>query len=145
VAGTTYDFEDEDVEPRASGHADILARVAQLLEKNIAAPDTAKLSGAVGFRCVAPDRMPLIGALPDLEAARAQAEELSGAHLPDLPRRPGLYSVSALASRGLIWAGLGGELVASQIAGEPLPVERDLADALDPARFALRHARRNCL
>jgi len=34
---------------------------------------------------------------------------------------------SAYASRGLIWAALGGELVASQIEGEPLPVEGDLA------------------
>ena len=33
------------------------------------------------------------------------------------------------------------ELLASQICGEPLPVERDLAEACDPARFGWRAAR----
>ena len=36
---------------------------------------------------------------------------------------------------------LAGELLASQICGEPLPVERDLAEACDPARFGWRAAR----
>ena len=145
VAGTTYDFDDDCPEPRSSGHEEILSRLGQLLSAGPANPDIQKLRGAVGFRCVAPDRMPLIGALPDLQAARARCADLSGAHLIDMPRLPGLYSVSALASRGLIWATLGGELVASQIEGDPLPVEGDLVDAVDPARFALKLARRGRL
>jgi tRNA 5-methylaminomethyl-2-thiouridine biosynthesis bifunctional protein len=41
----------------------------------------------------------------------------------------------------LIWAGLGAELLAAQIEGEPLPLEASLVDALDPARFVLRARR----
>jgi tRNA 5-methylaminomethyl-2-thiouridine biosynthesis bifunctional protein len=38
----------------------------------------------------------------------------------------------------LVWAALAAELVASRLNGEPLPLPRDLVDALDPARFLLR-------
>jgi tRNA 5-methylaminomethyl-2-thiouridine biosynthesis bifunctional protein len=58
-----------------------------------------------------------------------------------VPRHPGLYGLLGYASRGLIWAGLAAELLASQIEGEPLPLESSLVDALDPARFVLRARR----
>ena len=70
---------------------------------------------------------------------------LSGAQLTDLPRCPGLYCASAYASRGLVWAALAGEMLASLIEGEPLPLEGDLADALDPGRFVLKQARHGML
>jgi tRNA 5-methylaminomethyl-2-thiouridine biosynthesis bifunctional protein len=38
----------------------------------------------------------------------------------------------------LTWAALGAELIASQLDGEPWPVDRKLADGVDPARFLLR-------
>jgi tRNA 5-methylaminomethyl-2-thiouridine biosynthesis bifunctional protein len=134
VAGATYDYEDEDAAPSEEGHAGNLARLERLLPGSAAHLDPARLGGAVGFRCVAPDRLPLIGALPDLQAARLDAHAC--------PRLPGLYGALAYASRGLTWAALGGELVASLLEGEPLPLEGDLTDAVDPARFALRRARR---
>jgi len=145
VTGSTYDFGIDDPKPRIEGHAANLARLSHMLPGAAALPDPATLEGAVGFRCVAPDRMPLVGALPDVDAARQQQAGLSGAQLPDLPRCPGLYCASGYGSRGLVWAALAGELLASLIEGEPPPLEGDLADALDPARFALRQARRGRL
>ena len=145
VTGSTYDHGDDDPEPRAGGHAANLARLAQLLPQARVALDAAALDGAVGFRCVAPDHLPLVGALPELEAACAQKTRLAGAQLGELPRCPGLYCASGFASRGLVWAALAGELLASQIEGEPLPLEGDLVDALDPGRFVLKQARRGTL
>ena len=142
VVGSTYDFEDEDPEPRASGHAGNLERLELLLPGSSARLDPAQLAGTVGFRCVTPDRMPLIGGLPDAGAARASTAARSGIRAQELPRREGLYGAFGYASRGLTWAMLGGELIASHVEGEPLPIEGDLADAVDPARFALRRARR---
>jgi tRNA 5-methylaminomethyl-2-thiouridine biosynthesis bifunctional protein len=141
VTGSTYDRDNDDPEPQVQGHEANLVRLAQLLPHAQLALDASKLDGAVGFRCVAPDRMPLVGAMPDVVAARAQKAGLSGAHLADLPRCPGLYCASAYASRGLVWAALAGEMLASLIEGEPLPLEGDLADALDPGRFVLKQAR----
>jgi tRNA 5-methylaminomethyl-2-thiouridine biosynthesis bifunctional protein len=141
VVGSTYDFEDEDPEPRASGHAGNLERLELLLPGSTLRLDPARLAGTVGFRCVTPDRMPLIGRSPDAES-RASIAARPGRWAQPLPRLEGLYGAFGYASRGLTWAALGGELIASQLEGEPLPLEGDLADAVDPARFALRRARR---
>jgi tRNA 5-methylaminomethyl-2-thiouridine biosynthesis bifunctional protein len=132
VVGSTYDFEDDDPAPSAAGHAGNLERLELLLPGSAARLDPARLAGTVGFRCVTPDRLPLVGAAPDLEAPRPAP----------VPRLEGLYGAFGYASRGLTWSALGGELIASLVEGEPLPVEGDLADAIDPARFLLRRARR---
>ena len=127
--GATFDYEDDGAEPSVAGHAGNLERLARLLP-GAARHDPAALDGAVGFRCVAADRLPLIGAMPESASTRG------------LARRPGLYGAFAYGSRGLTWAALGAELIASLIEGEPLPLESDLADAVDPGRFLLRRARR---
>jgi tRNA 5-methylaminomethyl-2-thiouridine biosynthesis bifunctional protein len=97
------------------------------------------LTGAVGFRCVAPDRLPLVGAVPDIAAAGTVS---AGAHLADLPRLPGLFAACAYGSRGLLWSALAGELIADLVDGTPPLVEKSLAAAIDPARFRLRQLRR---
>ncbi len=145
VTGSTYDRDDGDPEPQRQGHEANLLRLAQLLAQAPARLDASTLDGAVGFRCVAPDRMPLVGALPDVVAARMHKAGLAGAHLADLPRCPALYCAAGFASRGLIWAALAAEIIASLIEGEPLPLEGDLADALDPGRFVLKRARHGTL
>lgn len=124
--------------PEARAHQSNLQRLARLL----AEPIHAVLDGRFeGIRCVSRDRMPLSGAAADETAALAQAGELRGAHLIDLPRRPGLYASFALGSRGLALAPLLGETIACLAQGEPLPIERALAASADPARFLLRRLR----
>jgi tRNA 5-methylaminomethyl-2-thiouridine biosynthesis bifunctional protein len=112
-----------------------------MLPGSLGEVDAAHLDGTVGFRSVAPDRLPLIGQVPDVDEARRHTQALAGVHLPDLPRREGLYCVTGLGSRGLIWSALAGELIASLVEAEPLPLESDLADAIDPGRFVLRRMR----
>lgn len=141
VTGTSYDFDDDDPAQRATDHAGNLAQLGQLLETTTADIDPTTLDGSVGFRCVAPDRMPLIGELPDVAEARARSADLLGAQAQDLPRLKGLYGAFGYASRGLVWSALGGELIASLLEGEPPPLESDLIDAIDPARFVLKLAR----
>ncbi len=130
--GATYDADDERG-LRASSQRENLDKIGEIL--GLAALD-APLAGRTGFRCVAPDRLPLVGALPDAGAA-GRCERLR-----DVPRWPGLYGLLGYASRGLIWAPLAAELLAAQLDGEPLPLEANLAAALDPARFVLKELRR---
>ncbi|MES2151808.1 MAG: FAD-dependent 5-carboxymethylaminomethyl-2-thiouridine(34) oxidoreductase MnmC [Pseudomonadota bacterium] len=130
-AGASYDA-DPDPSLREDSQRENLAKLAALLG---AAPlAQAPLAGRVGFRSVAPDRLPLVGALPDAAAA-------GSGPLRALARHPGLYGLLGLASRGLIWAPLAAELLAARLDGEPLPLEAQLAAALDPARFVLRARR----
>ena len=121
----------------AAHHAN-LERLAQLL----AEPPAPQIDGVfLARRCVSRDHLPLAGALPDFAAIARDPGRQRGAHLPDLPRLPGLFCLSALGSRGLALAPLLGEHIASLIAGEPAPIEAALSAAVDPARFLLRDLR----
>ena len=132
--GASYD-EDADPALRESSQEANLDKLRTLLGDPNLARD-APLAGRVGFRCVAPDRLPLVGALPEADAG-ARLERLR-----EVPRQAGLYGLLGYASRGLIWAPLAAELLACQLDNEPLPLEAELATALDPARFLLRARRR---
>ncbi|GGP18992.1 bifunctional tRNA (5-methylaminomethyl-2-thiouridine)(34)-methyltransferase MnmD/FAD-dependent 5-carboxymethylaminomethyl-2-thiouridine(34) oxidoreductase MnmC [Silvimonas iriomotensis] len=90
--------------------------------------------------CVRPgsaDRMPLVGALPLPAHQQGKAHQLF-----HIRRYPDLYGLLGLGSRGLTFAPLAAELIAAQLNGEPLPLERDLVQAIDPARFLLRALRK---
>ena len=148
VAGATVDAAEEDQTDgslREASHAQNLAAIERALPGTTAAISPAALDGRVGFRCAAQDRLPLIGTVADIAAAKKNAADLAGAHLPDLPRMPGLYAACAYSARGLTWAALGGELLASLVEGEPPPLEASLADAIDPGRFVLHRVRRGQL
>ena len=141
AAGATY--EDEPLGSAASrsdaqAHAGNLERMASLLRT---APAVQVAGVFAATRCAAPDRLPLAGALPDVQQALDRAAQLRGAHLPDLPRVQGLYCLAALGSRGLCLAALLAEAVAAQANGEPLPIGAREAAAVDPARFLLRRLR----
>ncbi|SAL48772.1 5-methylaminomethyl-2-thiouridine methyltransferase [Caballeronia peredens] len=142
LIGATYDIDDSSSEIRDAGHVENMERLEGMLPGLSLTPGEVR-QGRVAFRCVTSDRMPMIGQLADESAARRDAHRLSGAWPLDLPRMPGLFGAFAFGSRGLIWATLAAELIASKIEGEPWPIERDLAESIDPARFllrALRHA-----
>jgi tRNA 5-methylaminomethyl-2-thiouridine biosynthesis bifunctional protein len=137
-AGATYD-NDDDPALRASSQLENLTRLAEIIPgaQVAALADSAPLAGRVGFRCAAPDRLPLAGALPDYPSA-GRLERLR-----DVPRHPGLYGLLGYASRGLIWAPLMAELLVSQLENTPPPLETMLVDALDPGRFLLKQRRRS--
>ncbi len=134
-AGASYDA-DDDPALRASSQRENLDKVRSMLGDGALARD-APLRGRVGFRSVAPDRLPLVGALADPQFA------VGAERLRELPRQPGLYGLLGYASRGLTWAPLAAELLAASLEGEPLPLEAPLAAALDPGRFQLRGRRGN--
>jgi len=145
MTGASYDFDDSDPMLRRDSQIENLRRLHTLLPQSDAiyahTADTLPLAGRTGFRCVTSDRMPMIGQFANEAQALARAGELSGAHFADLPRQDGLYCAFAYGSRGLVWASLAAEILVSQIEGEPLPIDRKLADGVDPARFLLRFLR----
>ena len=117
VVGATYDLEDEDPAPRVESHVANLERAARILPGF--AFDPAAVEGRVAFRAVTADRLPVAGRMQE-----------------------NVFAAFAYGSRGLLWSTLAAELIASELEGEPLPVEGTLADAVSPARFARRAARR---
>lgn len=127
VSGATYGPGDEATDVRHADHVDNLRRVAEIVTSDLSALDPTQLAGRASVRCVTPDRLPLIGALPD---------PASSTQTPSRTRRlPGLYCTTGFASRGILWGTLAGEIIAAQLEGEPMPIEKDSLAAVDPARF----------
>lgn len=135
-AGATFAVDDEETELKEADQRENLAKLDFILPGFSMDLDPTLLGGRVGFRPASPDRLPLVGAIP------AVASIDRGTPLADIPRHTGLYTVEGFGARGLVWASLAGELLASRLTGDPLPLERELVDALDPARYLLRPSRK---
>ena len=149
LCGATSHHHDLDPDLRETDHLHNLRQAARLGAWHGAddAPLPEGLEGRVGWRATTADRLPLVGALPlplaQLQAA-ARPVRLEQPRL--IPRRQdahgGLYVISGLGSRGITWAALAARLLAHWVVGSPCPVEADLRDALDPARWLSRQASR---
>ena len=79
-----------------------------------------KAGDFVGVRCVAGDRLPIIGSLS---------------------QKPGIFLATALGSRGVLWSALAAKLIAAQVLDDDFALlarfglTADLLAALAPARF----------
>lgn len=100
--------------------------------------DASRLQGRSGWRLHSDDRLPIAGAVPLRDGPPGQRRDQARL----LPRVAGLFVLTALGARGLTLAPLLGRLVAAQATGTPWPLEQDLADAVDPARWRVRACRR---
>jgi len=114
--GATFDEDDRDSEIRTADHAANLERLERMLPGFARHRHSETLAGWVGMRAVSPDRLPVVGPLHGAEAA-------------------GLFACVALGARGITCSALAGELIASLVNRDPLPVERHVADQLVPERF----------
>ena len=134
TCGASFIVDDINLDLRAEEQAENLAMLRNMIDApHIVWPDAdaEHLGGKVGLRPVVPDRLPLVGQLPAREtsviASRSRAART---------RVPGLYVNSGFGARGILFATLCAELLASQISGEPLPLPKDLVRAIDPMRYA---------
>jgi tRNA 5-methylaminomethyl-2-thiouridine biosynthesis bifunctional protein len=127
----------------AAGHRHNLARLQRLT--GLQPPAGATLQGRSGWRLHSADRLPIAGQVPlsapSPSGPSGPAGQVRG-RSRDMPRHPGLFVLTALGSRGLTLAPLLARLVAAQATGTPWPMERDLVEAVDPTRWALRRSRR---
>ena len=108
-------------------------------------PAEVDVSGAqarVGVRCASRDHLPVAGPVARLAALADHDVNAPADQQSALPLHAGLYVLGALGSRGLCSAPLCGELVASEICGDPLPLASDLLEAIHPARYWVRRLRK---
>lgn len=121
IVGSSFDENETDSQSRYESDRFNQEQAAGLL--NYAEGDQSELmpdGQFVGIRCVAGDRLPIIGALP---------------------QRPGIFVATALGSRGILWSALAAKLIADQVlAGDfalltRLGFNSALAAALAPDRF----------
>ena len=115
VMGASYDRDNACADISAADHLANWERLQVLLPEVATALrsqfEDGKIQAWAGIRCAAPDRLPMVG-----------------------PIAPGLWASTAMGSRGLSFAHLCAELLAAQLHGEPWPVEKKAAAALDVQR-----------
>ncbi|MFM5717527.1 bifunctional tRNA (5-methylaminomethyl-2-thiouridine)(34)-methyltransferase MnmD/FAD-dependent 5-carboxymethylaminomethyl-2-thiouridine(34) oxidoreductase MnmC [Aeromonas caviae] len=104
--------------------------------------DVSSAQARIGVRCASRDHLPVAGPVARLAALADHDVNAPADQQSALPLHAGLYVLGALGSRGLCSAPLCGELVASEICGDPLPLAADLLEALHPARYWVRRLRR---
>ncbi len=140
--GASYGRNQTDLAFRAEEQLQNQARLQACLPEQ-SWPGEVDVSGneaRVGVRCASRDHLPVVGPVARLASL---TDHYAGLHTDQqnaasLPCHPGLYVLGALGSRGLCSAPLCGELLASEICGDPLPLAADLLEALHPARYWVR-------
>ena len=120
VLGSTFERGCREPVLRDADTAEVAAKLAVLLPESAKALAPQIASGAArawaAVRCTVPDRLPVVGAV-------------------DAVALPGLLVSTGMGARGMTLAVLCGELLAAQLAGEPLPVPLRQARALAPQRL----------
>ncbi len=142
--GASYGRNQTDLAYRADEQEQNRARLQACLPDQTwpAEVDVSGNQARVGVRCASRDHLPVAGPVARLAALADHDVNAPADQQSALPLHAGLYVLGALGSRGLCSAPLCGELVASEICGDPLPLAADLLEALHPARYWVRRLRR---
>ena len=121
IVGSSFDEGEDDLGSRDSSDTFNREQAQGLLDYNEGNPQSLNKEGDfVGVRCVAGDRLPIMGRLI---------------------QRPGIFLATALGSRGVLWSALAAKLVSAQVLDDDfallarLGFAADLLAALAPARF----------
>ena len=148
--GATYNIGESSLELRKQDHRTNLQQLAKTdstLGEIFSATNTENLDGRAAFRCTTPDYLPIAGPAPVQESYLedyALLRKNARAHIPVEGKHwLGLYLNCGHGSRGMSYAPLCAELIASQICGEASPLELDLRKALHPGRFLIRKIKRS--
>lgn len=141
LAGALYRHADQRPEVLAEDSSEILARLKRWLP-SIFPESLAPQSARACFRTSTFDRLPYVGALPDFNSMRKEAQTYQSgtdllAKIPLIPL-PGIFVSLGHGSRGLISCPMSAEIVARLITGEQLGTLAEAAQILSPARLASR-------
>lgn len=134
-----------DVAIRASENLENLALLYDYLQQPVFSENDI-LAARAAVRSQPTDYLPALGPVPDeaffLDAyARLRTGNFRHPFPPGV-YRPGLYLNVGHGSRGIATTTLAAEFLASLICHEPLPVDQQLANFLNPARFLIRGLKR---
>ncbi|HIF9528285.1 TPA: bifunctional tRNA (5-methylaminomethyl-2-thiouridine)(34)-methyltransferase MnmD/FAD-dependent 5-carboxymethylaminomethyl-2-thiouridine(34) oxidoreductase MnmC [Photobacterium damselae] len=102
--------------------------------------DVSDNQARVGVRCATRDHLPFMGNVCRYDELLTQYENLkeTQASADKVPVYDNLFALIGLGSRGLSSAPLIGEMMASQICGDPLPMPLSVLEALHPGRMWVR-------
>ena len=148
--GASFNLKDNNPELTREDHLDNLQKLSDIapeLKNEMETTEVSCLNGKVGFRTTTPDYFPIAGPMPNYQKMEADFGDLRKKANKRIDNtgsvQKNLYCNLALGSRGLAYAPLTAELLASLICGNTLPMTSDLYKHLHPARFFIRDLQRN--
>ena len=104
----------------------------------------AQITSRAGIRATTPDRLPIAGPLPDVDAALAALAPLGTGQAVnvDTPVLQGVFVIGGLGSRGFTFAPWLAQLLVAQITDAPRPASRVALEAISPMRILQRAIKR---
>ncbi|WP_415893398.1 bifunctional tRNA (5-methylaminomethyl-2-thiouridine)(34)-methyltransferase MnmD/FAD-dependent 5-carboxymethylaminomethyl-2-thiouridine(34) oxidoreductase MnmC [Neptuniibacter sp. PT8_73] len=143
--GATYDLQGKERNVTQEDHESNLEKLGKVLPDIHAdlASESNDLQGRTAFRCSTPDYMPIVGPAPVQDEfietfAQLRKDRKWRFENAEAEHHPNLYVNTGHGSKGLITCPISAELLASMICDEPLPLPKDVIDAINPARFIIK-------
>jgi len=94
------------------------------------------------IRCMTPDHMPMVGAMPDIKKHRETyphlAKDRNWKYSQVAPMVNNLYVMMGFGARGLCSAPLAADILTADLCGTPYPVNNEMLFNLSPNRFVIR-------
>jgi len=144
--GATFEPSGPDFAPEgsAAARAENLAGIERLSPWWVREAREGDVTSRASLRATTPDRLPLIGALPDAEAAASVFAGMQKGRTvdADAPLLDGVFVATGYGARGFTWAPWAAEVLAARLIGAPTPASLASLRAVSPMRFVLRALRR---
>lgn len=138
VIGTVYDHHDFRTELNQEDSLNLCSKFASYFPDYLNCPKV--FEGRVGFRAWLPDHLPVCGPVPDWDFYKsAYGRILRGGkgEISEPEYQKGLYVLSGLASRGILFSAVLSEYLSSIMTGESSPLDRKMCESVHPSRFLL--------
>jgi tRNA 5-methylaminomethyl-2-thiouridine biosynthesis bifunctional protein len=144
--GATFDLKGKTLDITDTDHQKNLVKLSNALpnfHQELISSNTA-LDGRTAYRCSTPDYMPVVGPTPIYnnyvdQYAKLRKDKNWRFENSAPQHHPNLFINTGHGSKGLITCPISAELLASMICNEPLPLPKDLIDAINPSRFIIKN------
>jgi len=140
--GATFDKNSFDITANTKGDEYNLGMLNQCLPKLTDWSIADVASAKARLRCMTPDHLPLVGAMPNIEEHTNKYAHLrkdkNWKFYEAAPTIANLYVLTGLGARGLCSAPLSAKILAADICGTPYPVDSKMLFNLSPNRFVIR-------
>jgi tRNA 5-methylaminomethyl-2-thiouridine biosynthesis bifunctional protein len=135
--GTSYAPNDMNASVSKRDTRENLAALRQISPEIAEYLDINTIKSRVAWRSQTQDYTPLAGQLLDEDKLRKNPPRYN-ANPADLPWLQGLFVNAGHGSKGMITAPICGEIIASLVTKQALPITPELASKMNPSRFLLR-------
>ncbi len=140
--GATFEKDSFDITATKVGNKYNLTMLEKCLPKLVSWDEQNITSSKARLRCMSPDHLPLVGAMPDIEQHKKTyahlAKDKNWRYQQSAPTLRNLYLLTGLGARGLCTAPLLADILAADLTGEEYPIDSQALFNLSPNRFVIR-------